>query len=212
MSTRHLAPKTRKRSIQHLPINFQKTRNNPIKSQNALKGLVNKRDKLGLNGLDYAVYDNDSEAVQKFIKVGVNVNNIDNNDMSSLYKAVWYGNMDIIKLLIKNGAKLNVGFEYYPLVFASISNEKISQRKRAKITKYLIKKGLNVNMHVINHNRTYTALDYVVDQKLEHIQKKLTKYGAISGKFIQNKNINKNLGQQYPLDFVGPMEFSPKLM
>lgn len=85
-------------------------------------GLV-KKDYGNNTPLAIAIMKGDTETVKKFIEYGANVNE-KSNDMTPLMIAARYNRVDIIKLLLENGASLKTVNEkgLTALKYAQISN------------------------------------------------------------------------------------------
>ncbi len=73
--------------------------------------------------LNVAISKGDIESVKKFIEYGVDVNE-ESNGMTPLMVAARYNKVDIIKILIANGARVNVKNEngFTALKYAELSN------------------------------------------------------------------------------------------
>jgi ankyrin repeat protein len=77
----------------------------------------------GVSPLNVAISKGDIESVKKFIEYGVDVNE-ESNGMTPLMVAARYNKVDIIKILIANGARVNVKNEngFTALKYAELSN------------------------------------------------------------------------------------------
>ncbi|WP_269225650.1 ankyrin repeat domain-containing protein [Flavobacterium eburneipallidum] len=78
-----------------------------------------------ISPLNMAIYKGDIETIQKMIKYGVNINQ-KSNGMSPLMYAARYNKVEIIKILLANGANPKVRDEkgFTALKHAEISNAK----------------------------------------------------------------------------------------
>ncbi len=79
----------------------------------------------GISPLNNAIVKGDLEAVQKFINYGVDINE-KSNGMSPLMVAARYNKIQIIKILLANGAKTKAKDEngFTALKYAELSNAK----------------------------------------------------------------------------------------
>ena len=88
-----------------------------------------------------AIILGDLTLVKKYIQEGIDINFKDNTNITPLVLATKYNHTEIIKLLLKNKAQVNVKDEYMsPLVFA-IRNNNI------EIVKLLISSGADLNIY-----------------------------------------------------------------
>ena len=112
----------------------------------------------------------DAIGVQTQIDKGADVNTQDQNGITPLVTAAFYGNMEIAGLLLKNGADVNAhGLSNYPPLGAAILQD------REDMVKLLISSGADVN---IKFNDGRTPLHLAVFEECEDIVKLLIADGA----------------------------------
>ena len=123
---------------------------------------------LKLIELDYASLQIELDSVRKQLTAGLDVNSIDEKGISLLHKAVIIGNIDLVKLLVENGADLDIELQRVnsnhmrltPILYAVIQNKK-------NIVSYLINKGvdvdkkLNSNTTILHHASAHNHVDLV---------------------------------------------------
>ena len=123
---------------------------------------------LNLIELDYASFQIDLDSVREQLTAGLDVNSIDEKGISLLHKAVIIGNIDLVKLLVENGADLDIELKRVnsnhmrltPILYAVIQNKK-------NIVSYLINQGvdvdkkLNSNTTILHHASAHNHVDLV---------------------------------------------------
>ena len=123
---------------------------------------------LKLIELDYASLQIELDSVREQLTAGLDVNSIDEKGISLLHKAVIIGNIDLVKLLVENGADLDIELprlnsnhmRLTPILYAVIQNKK-------NIASYLINKGVNVdkklnsNTTILHHASAHNHVDLV---------------------------------------------------
>src|SRR4030066_185376 len=83
------------------------------------------------------------ETIELFIKAGIGINTKDDNGNSALFYALAAGDIEIVKLLLEEGADIkDVGNGTPALVFASLTGDKGDIEK----VKLLLEKGADVNV------------------------------------------------------------------
>ncbi|XP_008556238.1 putative ankyrin repeat protein RF_0381 [Microplitis demolitor] len=104
----------------------------------------NSENNFSKGGLLYqAVREGNIESVKEAIRQGIDVNKLGPSGFSSLHVAAWNGYLEIIKLLIKNGAHLEsvsngpIKYGYTPLHLACLNN-------KIECVKVLLKYGASV--------------------------------------------------------------------
>lgn len=141
-----------------------------------------KNVKITKNYSNFAVFDavekGDGELLMNVIKSGANVN--ENKDGESpLFRAIWNGNVNFVKVLVDNGADVNRGnhINITPLHFvARVSPKRVSFDDGLEMTKILIKNGADVNKpDVSNCGPVFEA----VSSKNLAIAKLLIENGAV---------------------------------
>ena len=123
---------------------------------------------LNLIELDYTSLQIDLDSVREQLTAGLDVNSIDEKGISLLHKAVIIGNIDLVKLLVENGADLDIELprlnsnhmRLTPILYAVIQNKK-------NIVSYLINQGvdvdkkLNSNTTILHHASAHNHVDLV---------------------------------------------------
>ena len=69
---------------------------------------MNKERLLGKSLIELSISESNISDMQHLINIGANVNYYDeSHDLTALHRAVFHGNKEVIRLLIKNGVDLN---------------------------------------------------------------------------------------------------------
>lgn len=110
-----------------------------------------KNVKIAKNHSAFAVFNavekGDNELLMSAIKNGANVDE-DKDKESPLFRAIWNGNVNFVRVLVDNGADVNRGnhINITPLNFvARVSPKRVSIDDGLEIAKILIKRGADVN-------------------------------------------------------------------
>lgn len=118
---------------------------------------VNKRNHVyGWIPLDHALITYNSKIAKLLLENGSDVNNVDNDGVSSLYRAIQYEGFKMVKMLLEKGAKVNIrdNVGRTPVYHAAFYDN-----KTADITKILLKYGADPNIPDVEGN---TPLHVVV--------------------------------------------------
>ena len=138
-----------------------KTINDSIKKKKNLSSNINKEEE-NYNSLISAIESNNSKKVEELLNNNFfNINKINNKGFSPLHLSVINGNIKIINLLIKNGAKINIlssKMKQTPLHLAYLNNNNYSK----EIIKLLLDNGANDFILDINNKR---PSDYKINLK-----------------------------------------------
>jgi len=103
--------------------------------------------------LSQPILNNDFEMLEFLIKNDADINHIKNVDHGTFFTlAIQGGNMKIIKLLVENGAKLNIANTWGKTELMTAAGY-----KNLEITKYLVENGADINM---KDNWGKNAMDY----------------------------------------------------
>jgi len=117
---------------------------------------------------DYVNSQINLDAVKKQLESGLDVNWIDENGRTLLHNAVMIGNIDLVKLLVENGANFDTELPRQnpkhqgltPIVYAVINNKK-------NIVSYLLEKGVDVDRKlnsettILHHASAHNHIDLV---------------------------------------------------
>ncbi|HET9843116.1 MAG TPA: ankyrin repeat domain-containing protein [Gammaproteobacteria bacterium] len=130
----------------------------------------------GRTALHLAVEKNDVEQVIKLIRLGYDVNSTDNNNFTPLHLAAIVGSTKIARLLLKEGANVNVKekqFQHTPLHYAIIN-------KNLKIAGYLIEANAEVDaenhqgrtsLHFASHDNYVEGINLLLKNKADLLVK-----------------------------------------
>lgn len=172
--------------------------------------LINKGTDVNISGIEknsenippiiIAAVSNNSKILSLLIEKGANVNTIlKGKDITlaeietereiktikltnptPLLAAVMGGNIENIKILLKNGADIDLkgGLGFTPLMLASFYG-------KIDIVEILLKNGANINL---KDDRGVNALDYSIQEKKTDISKLLIKNGIEIGNVVEGKN------------------------
>ncbi len=111
------------------------------------KDLLNKQDEDGNTLLHYCVKYKRKDFIDLFLKYGVNINVLNNEDLTPLFYAIFKSNHDLEEYLISKGADMNVlDFEGNTLLMKACKHNKDS------LVIYLLSKGINLNIKDENGN------------------------------------------------------------
>lgn len=125
----------------------------------------------------YRAAENDHKIVVKeLIRAGASVNARNSNAMMSLHIAVWKGNLEIVRLLLKADALVNERCKrgYSPLVYATF-DKRCKNIDNLKIVRALINAGASVNESDGDGN---TPLHKIADKSNISIAREFIKHGA----------------------------------
>lgn len=130
---------------------------------------VNIRNRDGSTLLEYAVAGGDKNLVELIIDRSADLS-ATTRGFTPLMSAAWYGRVDMMRIMVKNGADLNARDDYgrTALMLA------VSQNKAAAV-KFLLSKGADKNLR---ESDGYTALDIGIKEKRYQIVQLLRAAGA----------------------------------
>ncbi len=111
------------------------------------------------------------EVVKDLVKNGFDLDVRNHNDSTLLTKASYFGDLDIVKILLDIGAKINVNDYFGSALFWSCYNRHINT------VKILLENGADPNIKDVNN---YTILHWTQKDiyKYSKVVKLLKKYGA----------------------------------
>ncbi|RCK74497.1 MAG: hypothetical protein IGBAC_1445 [Ignavibacteriae bacterium] len=111
---------------------------------------INEEDNYGWTALHYAAKNGCIDVVRLLIDKGIDIDETDSDDWTALHYAVSEGKLDIVELIVEKSAK----FRNYsvPLVNVAAYNGEID------ILKYLVSKGLQVNISDFKKSPLYSAI------------------------------------------------------
>lgn len=121
-----------------------------------------------------------------FIDKGINVNDFTNQGKTALTFACTTRNLELVKLLVENGANINAtDFEgFTALMHVVYYNENYGDDK-SNIIYYMINNGADFN---IRNNYNKTVLDYAIDNNMSQSVKLLMDHGADYQSFFTQSN------------------------
>ncbi len=148
-----------------------------------------------------AAKESDIEKIKELIKQDIDINTCDSRGYTAMLWAAQKGNIDIVNLLIKNGANIEAKHEasrgYTPLIVAAINNH-------IEVAKMLIEHGANINSKNNNGNtalsvaneKGHTEIVELLEQTNIYTEKALLE-AAKNGNFktvklLINKGVNIN--------------------
>jgi ankyrin repeat protein len=137
---------------------------------------------VGSTALMYAIRNGKLECVDELIRLGADVNIINNNGATPLYIALINGNREIVKMLIARGADVNAVKDGMPLLHRAIMN------KQVECSYELLNSNVNINAQDMNG---LTPLHHAVITNSLELVKALLQKGADSN--IINKYGNTPL-------------------
>lgn len=169
-----------------------KTTNNSIKKKNNLNSNINKEEE-NYNSLISAIESNNSKKVEDLLNHNFfNINKMNNKGFSPLHISVINGNIKIVNLLIKNGAKINIPSsknKQTPLHLAYLNHNNYSK----DIIKLLLDNGADDFILDNNHKR---PSDYQLNLK-SNINTNIKTNISNQNKNIINNKINlKNIKKE----------------
>ena len=136
---------------------------------NAEPNLIDSRTSMGETPLHYLTVENQLEAVQTLVKLGSNINTVNDVGGTPLSEAAELGYVDLVKFLISAGAKLCLEGQSEPVLNQSVISGNI------EIVQTLLDAGADLNSPDALGN---TALHIAAAKNDVEIVKMLIKAGA----------------------------------
>ena len=134
------------------------------------------------------IKNQDVTGVENLLKINVDLNTRDKTGFTPLHHAVYFEHLDVVKILVKNGANLEgTNLAESPLQIA------IARQNHA-ISKYLLENGAKVNAD--NHGFYPPLMNAVQDGRVDLV-KLLISHGA-----LVNVNYNLNNENETPLQIA----------
>ncbi len=130
---------------------------------------VNVRNRDGSTLIDYAISGGDRDLVGLMIDHGADLT-ATTRGFTPLMSAAWHGRVDMMRMIVKNGADINARDDYgRSAIMLAVSQNKI------RAVKFLIEKGADKNLR---ESDGYTALDIGIKEKRYQIVQLLRAAGA----------------------------------
>ena len=175
-----------------------KVSNISFKKKNNIKSKMKKEEEEYYKSLINAIELNNSQTVENLLKNTLfNINKINENGFSPLHLSIIKGNIKIINLLIKYGAKINIlssKNNQTPLHLAYINYNNNSKN----IIELLLNNGANNNILDINNKKPSDYKSNSNDNKEKYIKNKINTIKINQSKKInnENKDIKNNIKKE----------------
>src|SRR5271154_686298 len=148
----------------------------------------------GINALHLAVLKKDATMVRMLIKHVKNINTKTNNGSTPLHNACNFQLIEIVRILLENGADQNIieeEYDFYPIFYSVVQNN-------IDITKLLIDYGANPNHQDYQGN---TIIHYsIIDNHMAILDYILDKY-PVRGKsdlvYVEDINSRKDINSDH---------------
>ena len=119
--------------------------------------------------LNIAVLEGHLKVVQELLQNGANISIANHNRQTALHLACEKGYFEIVEVLLNHGADINVqDFEGKTPIHSLLISE-CCQMKIAKILRYLIENGNNINWNITSYGKT--ALDISIENGFDKISR-----------------------------------------
>jgi len=145
---------------------------------------VNQEDVAGFTALHCAVFGRNKEIVELLIDKGADVRDNNAFNASLLFWACGLaGDLDIVKLLVENGAEVNgrgfEGMKWGSMLFGNYTNlHRAAHTGHAHIVEYLLDKGANINATCTRWDAGFTPLHFAARKGHLNVVKVLLAKGA----------------------------------
>ena len=167
-----------------------KVNNASLKKRNNIKSNIKKEEEENYKSLINAIELNNSQTVENLLKNTLfNINKLNENGFSPLHLSIIKGNIKIINLLIKYGAKINIlssKNKQTPLHLAYINNNDYSKN----IIELLLNNGANNNILDINNKKPSDYKPNIKDNTSAKDNVRIYLQNKINNIINQTKKIN----------------------